>query len=132
MPNYLWLGLYAPRPPPHTSSLCLTYDLEPDTYGTIFNILGAPPTCACAMQRSVALRNPVTGESTFASRVLLGVISDSVLHVLADYIREVCALLNDAHGRAHLEDWTLLLIRSFEDSRFVPTGTLVRAQQALR
>ncbi|EJD54405.1 hypothetical protein AURDEDRAFT_156184 [Auricularia subglabra TFB-10046 SS5] len=132
MPNYLWLGVYSPSPPRHSSTLCLTYDLAEDAYATIFHLVGRPPTSACALQRSVALRNPVTDEALFHSRILLGIVSDAVLQVLGDYIREACALLNDAHGHAPLDDWALLVIRSFEDSRFLPAGALVRAQQALR
>ena len=66
--------------------------------------------------------------SLFVSRLLLGLVSDAVLEVLSTYIEEAVAVLND--GKVD-EDWTLMVIRSFEDSRFLPTGTLVRAIETL-
>ncbi|KAH7104889.1 hypothetical protein BKA62DRAFT_428924 [Auriculariales sp. MPI-PUGE-AT-0066] len=132
MPNYLWLGTYSSRPALHSSALCLTYDLEDDAYGTIYSVIGRPPHCACAMERSVALRDPMTDRPAFHSRTLLGILADNVLAVLSDYVREACAIVNDAHGRAmHADDWILIFVRSFEDSRFIPTGALVRAHQSL-
>jgi len=83
------------------------------------------------MERSVALRNPINDRPVFYSRILLGILADNVLGVLADYVREACSVVNDAHSRSHVDDWTLILTRSFEDSRFLPAGALVRAHQAL-
>ena len=78
--------------------------------------------------RSVQLIDIETDSPLFASRVLLGIIPDNVLEVVRDYVREAAAIINDGMFD---DDWILLIVRSFEDSRFLPEGTVIRAQEAL-
>ena len=64
----------------------------------------------------------------FVSRLLLGLVPDSVIEILGTYVEEAVAIVND--GTVD-EDWTLIVIQSFEDSRILPVGTLVRATETL-
>lgn len=145
MPNYLWVGIYETRPERHASCLVVTYETDSDAFGNLYIVLpafslshlphadgvqitGLPPHCTAEEMRSVQLVDGATDSPLFASRVLLGIIPDSVLGVLADYVREAAAILNDG---VLDEDWILLIVRSFEDSRFLPEGTVTRAQEAL-
>ncbi|KZV99266.1 hypothetical protein EXIGLDRAFT_725892 [Exidia glandulosa HHB12029] len=128
MPNYLWIGLYESRPERHASCLVVTYETDSDAFGNLYTLSGLPPHCSAEELRSVQLVDAETDSPLFVSRVLLGIIPDNVMTILPEYVREAVVIVNDG---VLDEDWIVLIVRSFEDSRFLPEGSLTRAQEAL-
>ncbi|EJD54323.1 hypothetical protein AURDEDRAFT_110026 [Auricularia subglabra TFB-10046 SS5] len=132
MPNYLWLGMYDARPERHSSCLVLTYEADETAFGNLYRrrlqLAGLPPHCTAQEVRSVQLVDDETDSPLFAARLLLGIIPDRVRAALLNYTREAADILNDG---AAGEDWVLMIVRSFEDSRFLPAGTTSRALDAL-
>lgn len=128
MPNYLWLGMYEARPERHSSCLVLTYEADETAFGNLYTLTGLPPHCTAQEVRSVQLVDDETDSPLFAARLLLGIIPDRVRAALLNYAREAAAIVNDGSAG---EDWVLMIVRSFEDSRFLPAGTTTRALDAL-
>ncbi|KAH7105081.1 hypothetical protein BKA62DRAFT_435924 [Auriculariales sp. MPI-PUGE-AT-0066] len=130
--NYLWLGCYDIQPAIHSSCLVITYEPDDNAYGNVYTINGMPPHCVAETLRSISLathdNDGVNDSPLFISRLLLGFIPDSVVETMSTYVEEAASIINDG---AVDEDWTLLVIRSFEDSRFLPAGSLVRATDTL-
>ena len=81
--------------------------------------------------RGVQLKG-ARGSQAYESRLLLGAISDGLATMLHEYGAAAADMINEQNGarfvgESNCQDWALLLIKSLEDGRFIPAGTLEKA-----
>lgn len=152
----VWYRAQSPMGPKHWS-LFVTYDTDEEALGTIYQVraidLGdrvfpkadgvAPPPLQMEgtgwgtgqfnfrICRGVQLKG-ARGSQAYESRLLLGAISDGLATMLHEYGAAAADMINEQNGarfvgESNCQDWALLLIKSLEDGRFIPAGTLEKA-----
>ncbi|KAI0690684.1 hypothetical protein BC835DRAFT_1363346 [Cytidiella melzeri] len=138
---YLWLVWYqaSSSTSPKHWALAVTYELHERAYATFYEITGDGNGMGQFLPR-VVRRVHLTGthgHQQYDGKMLLGEINDSVLGALEMYGESAVEIVN-SHNRKHglgesnCQDWAMIIIRSLEDSLFLPRGTLAKVEKCPR
>jgi hypothetical protein len=162
MANYLWLVWYRAktyRAPKHWA-LVVNYEMEEEAFGTVYQVCCHRQISAISylntvwsrhkikgdgsaqytteVNRAVELRDQRSRHEPYHGRLLLGEIIDDVIKMMEEYTNTATEIVNSTNqvrggvGDLNSQDWILIIVRSLEDARLLPRGSLKRARDCPR
>ncbi|KAI0078650.1 hypothetical protein K474DRAFT_1641311 [Panus rudis PR-1116 ss-1] len=145
MTNYFWLVWYRARSSmaPKHWSLFMTYDTDEQAIGTIYQVRNGWGTgqFLTSILRGVQLKG-TRGAQSYESRLYLGEVHEKFVsnEMMREYCDAATDLINEHNatcgdglvGEWNCQDWCLVVIRSLEDARCLPKGSLQRAERCPR
>ena len=86
--------------------------------------------------RGVQLKG-ARGSQAYEGRLYLGEIRDGVNGMMQEYCEAATEMINEHNGvhvvgESNCQDWCILVVKSLEDGRFIPSGTQGRANACPR
>lgn len=141
MTNYFWLVWYRARSSavPKHWALFMTYDTDEQACGTIYQAEGngwGTGQFITSILRGIQLTGQ-RGSQAYENRLHLGEIHDGLNGMMKEYCDAATDLINEHNakrvvGELNCQDWCLVVIKSLEDSRCLPSGTHERALRTPR